>query len=138
MLRRAVMIVTIFLFTSCASDISGVVRSDGMAGDAVAAVAPTQSGSLIGKPVRSDAGVSLGRVEDIVVDAQSGQVSAVIVGVNAILGIRRKQIAVPWSLIDIDQQTDHVVIGMTRGEIEAAPNYEALSRRHIEVAPPSR
>jgi hypothetical protein len=83
--------------------------------------------------LRSPDGETIGGIEDVILDAESGQLSAVIVGVGGFLGIGEKRIAVAWDQLEINYDANEVRSDLTREEAEAAPEY---AFRAQEVPPP--
>lgn len=83
-----------------------------------AAMGGLTSESLVGKQARNAQGQELGKIENLVIDPQSGNVTHVVVSVGGFLGIGDKGVAVPWA--DINLQQDTLVVDVSREELEAA------------------
>lgn len=83
--------------------------------------------------LRSPEGETVGGIEDLILDGDTGQLSAVIVGVGGFLGIGQKSIAVAWDQLQIDYDANEVTANLTRDEAEAAPEYVF---REQEAPPP--
>ncbi len=88
---------------------------------------------VTGANVTSPDGTAVGQVRDIIVDAQSGQMIAAIIGVGGFLGIGEKQIAVPWDQLTINYDAQEITTELTQDEAKAAPDYVFRKR---EAAPP--
>lgn len=73
--------------------------------------------------LRSPDGETIGGIEDLILDGDSGQLSAVIVGVGGFLGIGQKSIAVAWDQLEINYDAYEVTTNLTREAAEAAPEY---------------
>lgn len=103
------------------------------------AVVETQDASelrtnwIIGANVTATTGESIGAIEEIILDSESGEVTAAVLGVGGFLGFSRKSIAIDWSELEIAYDGDEITLGLTREEAEAAPEYEF---RDQELAPP--
>lgn len=87
---------------------------------------------VTGANVTSPTGDAIGSVRDVIVDAQSGQIIAAIIGVGGFLGIGEKQIAVPWDQLTINYDAQEITTGLTKDEAKAAPEYVFRER---EAAP---
>ena len=83
--------------------------------------------------LRSPDGETIGGIEDVILDGETGQLSAVIVGVGGFLGIGQKRIAVAWDQLQIDYDANEVTANLTREQAEAAPDYVF---REQEAPPP--
>ncbi|MDO5605172.1 MAG: PRC-barrel domain-containing protein [Paracoccus sp. (in: a-proteobacteria)] len=88
---------------------------------------------IIGASVTSHDGDSIGRVNDLIVDAQNGQMIAAIIGVGGFLGIGEKQVAVPWKQLTVNFDAQEIHTALTHDEATAAPDYVFRDR---ESAPP--
>ena len=77
---------------------------------------------IMGKPVYNDANEKIGLVDDLIITPDQF-VSYAIVGVGGFLGLGRKEVAVPVSLIQ-DQQGKLVLPGATKDALKAMPQFE--------------
>lgn len=77
-------------------------------------------------------GTSIGGISDLIVDGETGQMIAAIIGVGGFLGIGAKQIAVPWDQLVVNYDAQEVTSDLTKEEAEAAPEYVFRDR---EAAP---
>lgn len=68
-------------------------------------------------------GTSIGSINDLIVDGESGSMIAAIVGVGGFLGIGAKQIAVPFDQLTINFDAQEVTSDLTKEEADAAPEY---------------
>lgn len=78
---------------------------------------------VTGATVRSPDGDTVGEVEDVIVDKDSGKVTGAILSVGGFLGIGSKDIAVAWEELQIDYDAQEISIDLTRDDAEAAPEY---------------
>lgn len=77
---------------------------------------------IMGKPVYNDANEKIGLVDDLIITPDQF-VSYAIVGVGGFLGLGRKEVAVPVSLLN-DQQGKLVLPGATKDALKAMPQFE--------------
>ncbi|MDO5613956.1 MAG: PRC-barrel domain-containing protein [Paracoccus sp. (in: a-proteobacteria)] len=78
---------------------------------------------ITGAAVHAPDGDKIGDITDLILDGNSGQMSAAIIGVGGFLGIGQKQIAVPWDRLTINFDAREVTSDLTRDEANAAPEY---------------
>ena len=78
---------------------------------------------ITGTNVTSPEGETIGDVNDLIIDGETGQLSAAILSVGGFLGIGAKQIAVDWSELQVDYDANELSLAMTREQADAAPEY---------------
>jgi sporulation protein YlmC with PRC-barrel domain len=91
---------------------------------------------LGGSTVLNSKGEVIGRVEDVVLDA-NGQSQAVVVGVGGFLGVGTKQVGVPFKSIHVGNVVGSrrlVVLDVTKEQLQAAPNYKATDPTKTDQA----
>jgi sporulation protein YlmC with PRC-barrel domain len=77
--------------------------------------------TLMGKTIYNDAGVKVGKVEDLIISPDKN-LSYVIVGAGGFVGIGRHDVAVPVTLIE-DKAGKLVMAGATKDSIKAMPEF---------------
>lgn len=77
--------------------------------------------TLMGKTVYNDAGVKVGKVEDLIISPDRN-VSYVIVGAGGFVGIGRHDVAIPVTQIQ-DKSGKLVMAGATKDSIKAMPGF---------------
>jgi len=75
---------------------------------------------LKGADVKSRNGQDLGKLEDIVLDRQTGQIKFAIVGKGGILRVGEKSHPVPWQEVKIDSEKQ-ITVNMDKQKMESAP-----------------
>jgi PRC-barrel domain len=93
--------------------------------------------SILGKKVQGAAGEDMGRVVDILVDAD-GQPRAAVIDFGGFLGVGSRKIAVDWHLLQF-RPTDRkapMQLAVTRADVQAAPEYKEKNEPTQVVAPP--
>lgn len=68
--------------------------------------------SLIKANVYDAAGNRLARIDDIILDARTGSVRFVVLGLGGFLGIGREQFAVPWHVLTADIDDRRCIVDM--------------------------
>ncbi len=75
---------------------------------------------LKGADVKSKNGEDLGKLEDLVLDRQTGQIRFAIVGKGGVLRIGEKSHPVPWQEVTINSEKQ-VTVNMDKQKMESAP-----------------
>lgn len=78
---------------------------------------------ITGTNVTSPEGENIGSISDLILDGETGQMKAAIIGVGGFLGIGEKQIALPWADLVINSDAQQISSDLTREEADAAPEY---------------
>lgn len=82
------------------------------------------AGTLTGDTVRNRADEEIGKVEEIMIDMQTGRVAYVVLSAGGFLGIGDKYFAVPWGLIEVDTARHGVIADLDKQTIEDAPGFD--------------
>jgi sporulation protein YlmC with PRC-barrel domain len=82
------------------------------------------AGTLTGDRVRNTAGDDLGKIEEIMIDLESGRVAYAVLSFGGFLGIGDKLFMVPWSAMTVDQSAHEFVLDVSRSQLEKAPGFD--------------
>jgi len=88
-----------------------------------------ETGSLIsaekvtGTNMYNTAGESLGEIEDVMIDKQSGRIAYAVMSFGGFLGIGERYHPLPWSTLKYDTRQNGYVVGLTKEQLEKAPTY---------------
>jgi hypothetical protein len=77
--------------------------------------------SLIEDNVYDATGKFLGKIEEILIDARTGCIRYVVLGIGGFLGIGRKLVAVPWSAFTPDAQCRRCIVDVALMQLMALP-----------------
>jgi sporulation protein YlmC with PRC-barrel domain len=123
-------VATAFAFTALA----GISRADEKdpaakrpaAGGKVEIATNFRSSELIGMPVRNRAGKDIGKIEDFVVELNSGDVRYAAVSFGGFAGFGNKLFAVPWKSMAFKFGEDDrfFVFDVTEKQLEKAPGFD--------------
>jgi hypothetical protein len=95
-------------------------------------------GSILGREVTSPKGEDLGRVVDVLADAQ-GHVRVAIIDFGGFLGVGTRRIAVDWPLLrfDLNARDKPLILSVDRQKLQSAPEYNSNKPRVLmpPVAP---
>lgn len=94
--------------------------------------------SILGKKVQGAAGEDMGRVVDLLVDAD-GQPRAAVIDFGGFLGVGSRKIAVDWHMLQFrpGDRKAPIQLTATRAEVQAAPEYKEKNEPAVVVAPPT-
>jgi hypothetical protein len=96
----------------------------------------TPSASILGKRVRGLEGDDLGRVVDVLADAQ-GRVRIAVIEFGGFLGVGNRHIAVDWSLLKFqpDDPDAPVLLNVPRAKLQSTPEYKGAERPAALMGP---
>lgn len=80
--------------------------------------------SLIGDGVVNPQGEDLGKVDEIMIDINSGRVAYVVLSVGGVLGMGDKLFAIPWDAVTIDTDRQVFVLNVAKQTLEKAPGFD--------------
>jgi sporulation protein YlmC with PRC-barrel domain len=80
--------------------------------------------TLTGDRVRNGAGDDLGKIEEIMLDVNSGRVAYAVLSFGGFLGIGDKLFLVPWKVLRLDQAAHEFVIDVPKRVLETAPGFD--------------
>ncbi len=75
---------------------------------------------ITGTTVMSLDGEDVGRVDDVVLDAVSGRLTALMIGIGGIFRIGEQRYTVPWDAVHYVAGIDAFVLKLAKDEIETA------------------
>lgn len=91
--------------------------------------------TLLGSPVRNSEGTDMGKIEQLLINPEDGQIAYAVVAVGGTLGFSETSIAIPWDAVKLARDKDSVVLTVKREVLEKAPrvaearDFEVTSRR---------
>jgi len=80
--------------------------------------------TLAGDSVRNAAGEDLGKIDEIMIDIQSGRVAYAVLSFGGFLGMGDKLFAVPWSALKVDEDEKCFILNLDKRTIEQAPGFD--------------
>lgn len=91
--------------------------------DAVHPVA-LSAGTLIGDGIVNPQGEDLGKVEEIMLDINSGRVVYVVLSFGGFLGLGDKLFAIPWEAMTLDTNRHVFVLNVDKEMLKQAPGFD--------------
>lgn len=82
------------------------------------------AGTLTGDRVVNLKGEDLGKVEELMIDTDEGQVSYAVVSYGGLLGFGNKLFAIPWGLLSVDTENRCFILNADREIFENAPGFD--------------
>lgn len=96
--------------------------------------------SLKGNDVHNSAGDDLGKIEDFMIDTDTGEIDYAVMSFGGFLGMGDKLFAVPLQAMSIDTENEAFVLNESKERLENAPGFDkdnwpntADSQWHKEV-----
>ena len=83
--------------------------------------------TLTGNAVKNDAGESLGKIEELMIDLETGRIGYCVLSFGGFLGIGNKLFAVPWSALKVDTDEKCFVLNVTKDRLKEAPGFDKES-----------
>ncbi|MGB3181384.1 MAG: PRC-barrel domain-containing protein [Cyclobacteriaceae bacterium] len=74
--------------------------------------------------IKDSVGNDYGSVSDIVINRSTGMIEFLVIGTGGILGIGRDYFTIPFQSVDINPNTDTIIMNVTKEKIENAPRFE--------------
>jgi hypothetical protein len=76
-----------------------------------------------GTPVKNSRGDSLGSIERVMLDKQSGKVAYAIMSFGGFLGIGESRHPLPWSVLHYDTSLDAYRVDIDKEKLKGAPTF---------------
>lgn len=81
-------------------------------------------GTLTGYRVINPAGDDLGKIEDIVIDMESGRIAYAVLSFGGFLGIGDKYFAIPWEALRMSTAEEAFILHVDREALANAPGFD--------------
>jgi hypothetical protein len=79
---------------------------------------------MAGDRVTNPANEDLGKIEDIMIDLETGSVAYAVLSFGGFLGMGDKLFAVPWSALELDINRHEFILDIEKSELEEAPGFD--------------
>ncbi len=84
-----------------------------------------RASDVVGKDVKNAGSETIGKVEDLVVDMENGEIIAVIISSGGFLGIGESYSAVPVAVLRYDDRAEGFKTKLTKEQLGRAPQFKA-------------
>jgi sporulation protein YlmC with PRC-barrel domain len=82
------------------------------------------STSICSDRVKNPAGQDLGKIEDLMIDLDSGRVAYAVLSFGGFLKMGNKLFAVPWAALKVDTANKQFTLGVDKSVLENAPGFD--------------
>lgn len=82
------------------------------------------AGSITGDKVVNAQGDELGKIEEIMLDADDNRIAYAVLSFGGFLGIGDKLFAVPWGALKLDADNKRFVLDASKERLERAPGFD--------------
>jgi uncharacterized protein YjbJ (UPF0337 family)/sporulation protein YlmC with PRC-barrel domain len=82
------------------------------------------AGTFTGYRVVNPVGEDLGKIEDIVVDIESGHIAYAVLSFGGFLGFGNKLFAIPWEALKLSSHNDTFILHENKEVLENAPGFD--------------
>lgn len=80
--------------------------------------------TLVGDSVENADGEKIGKLEEIMLDLESGHVAYAVLSFGGFLGIGDKLFALPWDKIHVDQERKCIVVNVSKERFKDMPGFD--------------
>ena len=81
-------------------------------------------GTFTGYRVVNPVGEDLGKIEDIVIDMESGRIAYAVLSFGGFLGFGNKLFAIPWEALRLSSQDDEFILHVNKEVLDNAPGFD--------------
>src|SRR4030095_1561824 len=74
--------------------------------------------------VRNTAGENLGKIEELVIDVNSGRVAYAVLSFGGVLSLGNKLFAIPWEALQVDLTNKEFVLNVDKTRLENATGFD--------------
>lgn len=82
------------------------------------------AGTIQGDRVKDTEGNDVGKIEDIMIDLESGDIAYAVLSFGGFLGMGDKLFAVPWQSLQLNAEEHEFTINVNREVLESAPGFD--------------
>lgn len=82
------------------------------------------SSSLSSNPVRNHEGQDLGKIEDFMIDTETGEVEYAVLSFGGFMGVGDKLFAVPLQAMQLDTEDECFVLSESKERLKDAPGFD--------------
>lgn len=82
------------------------------------------SSTICSDHVKNAAGEDLGKIEDLMIDLDSGRIAYAVLSFGGFLKMGNKLFAVPWAALRVDTVNKQFILGVDKSVLEKAPGFD--------------
>ncbi len=80
--------------------------------------------TMIGDSVRNLEGEDLGKIEEIMLDTQTGRIAYAVLSFGGIMGMGNKLFAIPWGALTLDADSHEFILNVPKDRLKNAPGFD--------------
>ncbi len=80
--------------------------------------------TIIGDNVRNPQGEDLGKIEELMIDLDTGRIAYAVLSFGGFLGMGDKLFAIPWSILKLSASEHKFVLDVPKEMLEKAPGFD--------------
>jgi len=80
--------------------------------------------SLKGDSVVNREGSDMGKIEEVMIDVENGNIAYVVVSFGGTFGLGEKLFAIPWQTFNVDTLHKRLILNVRREVLEKAPGFD--------------
>ncbi|HEY3204431.1 MAG TPA: PRC-barrel domain-containing protein [Thermoanaerobaculia bacterium] len=80
--------------------------------------------TLTGNAVRNSQGERLGKIEDFMLDLETGRIAYCVLSFGGFLGMGDKLFAVPWNAMTLDMVNHEFILDVPQERLKQAPGFD--------------
>ena len=80
--------------------------------------------TIIGDKVYNSSKEHLGKIEELMIDLEKGQISYAVLSFEGVLGLGDKFFAIPWKTLTVDQDEKCVILNVDKEKFKNAPGFD--------------
>jgi sporulation protein YlmC with PRC-barrel domain len=80
--------------------------------------------SIEGDKVKNSAGEDLGKVDEVMIDLQTGRIAYAVLSFGGMLGMGNKLFAIPWTALTVDEDEKVLILNIPKQRLESAPGFD--------------
>jgi len=79
---------------------------------------------ITGDRVKNNAGEDLGKIEELVIDVNTGRVAYAVLSFGGILNMGNKLFAIPWEALQVEPQNKQFILNVDKTRLENATGFD--------------
>jgi sporulation protein YlmC with PRC-barrel domain len=80
--------------------------------------------AIIGDSIVNRTGENLGKIEELMLDLESGRVAYAVLSFGGFLGMGEKLFAVPFEALKLDASREHFTLDVNKDKLKNAPGFD--------------
>lgn len=82
------------------------------------------AGTLNGDRVRNAEGEDLGKIEEIMIDLETGRIAYAVLSFGGFMGLGDKLFAIPWGALEVDETNHELLLNASKETLKSAPGFD--------------